>query len=107
MAMNEELKTKWLEALRSGRYEQGRGCLRDLEDKYCCLGVLCDVIDPTKWNLVHSRIDATRYSYYGMIGLPPEDFMQLDLGDQDQLVLMNDRQCKTFTEIADWIETHL
>ena len=30
---------KWLEALRSGEYEQGKGFLKT-EDGYCCLGVL-------------------------------------------------------------------
>ena len=40
--MNEEPKKKWVEALRSGDYEQGR-CAMHREDKFCCLGVLCDV----------------------------------------------------------------
>lgn len=31
---------KWANALRSGKYSQGSGCLCD-EDDYCCLGVLC------------------------------------------------------------------
>lgn len=34
---------KWVAALRSGRYKQGTGYLRDNEDLYCCLGVLCEV----------------------------------------------------------------
>lgn len=41
--MNKEIKEKWLKALRSGDYEQGEECLRK-EEKYCCLGVLCDII---------------------------------------------------------------
>lgn len=42
--MREEVKDKWVEALRSGKYEQGIGYLHDLtNDKFCCLGVLCDV----------------------------------------------------------------
>lgn len=40
--MKADLKAKWLEALRSGKYEQGRGALLD-GGKYCCLGVLCEV----------------------------------------------------------------
>lgn len=40
--MNPELKEKWVAALRSGIYEQGRGYL-SRENKFCCLGVLCDV----------------------------------------------------------------
>lgn len=58
--MRQELKSRWLAALRSGRYAQGRGYLKcrgapeDSPDgKYehkpsegfyfCCLGVLCEV----------------------------------------------------------------
>ena len=42
--MNPEWKTKWLNALRSGEYAQGSGVLRDPEDKFCCLGVLTDLV---------------------------------------------------------------
>jgi len=41
--MNAEIKAKWIEALRSGRYAQGCGRLRRHDDKYCCLGVLCEL----------------------------------------------------------------
>lgn len=44
--MNPEIKALWLEALRSGEYEQGIGALHSYEDGkdyYCCLGVLCDL----------------------------------------------------------------
>ena len=40
MSMNQELKAKWLEALRGGKYEQGKGKF-ELRGKFCCLGVLC------------------------------------------------------------------
>lgn len=42
MAMKPEVKKKWLEALRSGKYKQDRGYLKT-DEGYCCLGVLCDV----------------------------------------------------------------
>jgi hypothetical protein len=42
--MNKEIKAKWLEALRSGRYKQGIGFLRTEENEFCCLGLLCEVI---------------------------------------------------------------
>ena len=42
--MNKELKKKWVAALRSGGYQQGRHVLySEREDTYCCLGVLCDI----------------------------------------------------------------
>lgn len=41
--MKADLKAKWIDALRSGKYEQGRGALLN-DGKYCCLGVLCEVV---------------------------------------------------------------
>ena len=38
--MPQKLKDKWLAALRSGKYKQGTGKLRDDSGGYCCLGVL-------------------------------------------------------------------
>ena len=43
--MNQEIKTKWINALRSGDYEQGQGALKNTDGQYCCLGVLCDLYD--------------------------------------------------------------
>ena len=40
--MNPQVKQKWIDALRSGKYEQGSEKLRGYEG-YCCLGVLCDL----------------------------------------------------------------
>lgn len=40
--MNKEVKEQWIEALKSGRYSQGRKVLRAGND-FCCLGVLCDL----------------------------------------------------------------
>lgn len=40
--MTPELKAKWIAALRSGEYPQGRKRLKS-SDGYCCLGVLCAI----------------------------------------------------------------
>jgi hypothetical protein len=50
-----DIKIKWIDALRSGKYKQGRHCLRNDNNEYCCLGVLCDIIDPTRWHLAPSK----------------------------------------------------
>jgi hypothetical protein len=47
--MNAEIKQKWVAALRSGNYKQTKVCLHNKEG-YCCLGVLCDVINPDAWD---------------------------------------------------------
>lgn len=45
--MKKRVLTKWLKALRSGKYKQGRGALCQIDKKgtesFCCLGVLCDL----------------------------------------------------------------
>ena len=45
--MNEQVKNLWVEALRSGDYQQGRNYLIESETfsnpNYCCLGVLCEL----------------------------------------------------------------
>ena len=50
--MNKELIKKWITALRSGDYKQGKGTLAKIKtnsytgektERYCCLGVLADV----------------------------------------------------------------
>ena len=48
MAMNPEVKAAWLEALRSGEYEQGKEFLCRVlfgKKRYCCLGVLTEVVN--------------------------------------------------------------
>lgn len=98
--MDAELKRKWVEALRSGEYEQGRLKLNS-HGRYCCLGVLCDVAG-LKW---------LRCSELGFI--PAGDHIHQHLvrfgiaNESSDLVDMNDNQGKTFAEIADYIEANL
>lgn len=40
--MKKDVAEKWVAALRSGLYKQGRNALKS-KDGYCCLGVLCDI----------------------------------------------------------------
>lgn len=37
-----EIKSQWLDALRSGKFKKGAKFLC-VKEKYCCLGVLCEV----------------------------------------------------------------
>ena len=41
--MNADIKKLWVEALRSGKYEQGMARLHRASGAFCCLGVLCDL----------------------------------------------------------------
>jgi hypothetical protein len=91
--MDAELKAKWIAALRSGEYPQGRMSLRDGANRHCCLGVLCAVagrdLDP-------AYIDDNY------------DFAETALSKPaaDDLIAMND-DGKSFAEIADYIEQKL
>lgn len=44
MSVNVENMRKWVAALRSGKYKQGKNRLKHA-GRHCCLGVACDVSD--------------------------------------------------------------
>jgi hypothetical protein len=44
--MNPEIKQKWVEALRSGKFKQCRFVLRNDAGEMCCLGVLRELVSP-------------------------------------------------------------
>ncbi len=107
-----DVKKKWLKALRSRKYQQGVGWLRDEKNQFCCIGVLCDTLK-LKWEkhphrdvfMAHDEHDQDPARTRAMpkktrkaIGLSPETEMELmDLNDAE----------RSFEEIADWIEKHL
>jgi hypothetical protein len=43
--IKKEHLTKWVDALRSGKYKQGVNSLKREDGSFCCLGVLQDVLD--------------------------------------------------------------
>jgi hypothetical protein len=119
--MNETVKANriaWLEALRSGKYEQGKEALEQ-DGKFCCLGVACKVLMDRGYP-IDRRVDASgaaHYHYEGRSssGILPRGVNRLlgiysDCGytkNEDYapaLTTMNDRG-RTFAEIADAIET--
>lgn len=119
MTMNPEVKAKWLQALRSGEYQQGQLNLRrKTKDavQFCCLGVLCDVSQQGKWSHRSYRVGEESLCST----LPPSirkwAGINTELTDKDNwphddsaeacLIQMNDNG-KSFVEIADWIERNL
>lgn len=104
-----DLKTKWIEALRSGEYKQGKHSLQK-EDKFCCLGVLCKVMDlPTEDYDVDSDEPYPK-EWIGRSKKIPE-FLQGETDITEALSLMNDgdknQSALSFNEIADYIEEEL
>lgn len=119
--MNPKIKAQWVEALRSGRYQQGDGALRARNNKFCCLGVLCDLHASAVGREWDWDDDGDAYSYGGYSELLPTSVMewaeleddaptvQYDIGGTkctDNLASLND-EGRTFDWIADKIEEQL
>lgn len=102
--MNPDIKSRWIAALRSGEYKQGRKRLRHA-GRYCCLGVLCEI----------AKNEGVVDDYYkGPAGLPipVREWGRLD--DCDPFIAphlsateANDSGRYSFTDIANLIEEHL
>jgi hypothetical protein len=113
--MNPEIKQKWTDALRSGDYKQGRACLRSIDDRYCCLGVLCDVIG-LEWHLNnnHKTFFTISFDSQDWDAYLPEtlcNLLNLKRKDREDLMNMNDgvggSTPKSFEQIANYIEENL
>lgn len=110
----------WIDALRSGEYEQGSGALQTRDGKFCCLGVLCDVYrketgDGAWVNDVDSKPFKTDNGMYGGAYPPVRVYVWLgveyiDLGTVEGIygpvmpVVANDTLRWTFDQIADALE---
>lgn len=112
--MNLEIKAKWLEGLRSGKYQQGERYLRHRKtvngtcsDYWCCLGVLCDILAPEKWGNTSGR--DVIVSHEGHQGYPAKHLAEragLQPDVFSQLARLNDHGTP-FAEIAAMIERDL
>ena len=53
LKLSASLKARWVKALRSGKFKQSTGTLKDVNNSgdvvgYCCLGVLCAISKPVR-----------------------------------------------------------
>lgn len=99
-------KTKWIKALRSGKYEQGTNHLKS-EGKYCCLGVACHIAGAT--GLKDKNYILNDYDFNSIIksiNKVPK-VLHGDGGVPDVLASLNDSLKCTFNQIADFIEKEL
>lgn len=112
--MNQQVKEKWLSALRSGDYQQTQLKLHT-DDGFCCLGVLCDLYGKehnVEWNLVEDE-DHNYYMFQDKKAcLPPSVVEWAGVESRNPVICetplaeLND-DGSTFNEIADLIEKHL
>lgn len=118
--MDQQIKAKWLEALRSGKYQQTSDNLRN-EEGFCCLGVLCDISGLADW--VPSVLEPGTYAYFsaglvlpvevqewaGLTLTNPDVVQEIDEEGEEHwntLTELNDDGYR-FAEIADFIEASL
>lgn len=121
MGVNKENMVLWVEGLRSGKYSQGRGSLRQVEAdgvKHCCLGVACEVA------LASGGVELTVSTHRGCDSfdgecgvLPPVVRQWLGVEDPDPALFSpddgivhclsaNDTLGMTFEQIADGLERY-
>lgn len=131
--MKSEIKQKWVEALRSDKYAQGKFRLYD-GTNYCCLGILCELYlkeTGETWGPLDDHISDGTDKYYidgesevlpGVVGewagvngsgvdgsglevvIPlPEPEQTMKVG----IISLNDDLDYTFPQIADLIEAQL
>ena len=131
-SINKELVRQWVEALRSGKYKQGRSALRNIDNEFCCLGVLCDISKDTlnlDWELnniydpeiytmdrnggvlpdkVWNYLGREATDYKVQISLTnsklPSSIVDGYLGNSLYLITLNDVYKLSFEQIADIIE---
>lgn len=101
--MNKIVIREWVDALRSGEYEQGTGQL-SRDGEYCCLGVLCELAH--KKGLLDKDIDS----------LGSGNVIYTDGDDRDEMMPpvsirrwagIDDWTVEREDEDEDWVETEL
>ena len=134
--MNKAIARRWVRALRSGKYKQGRSYLKQKTAKgdlrYCCLGVLCELYQAERArkgqrkltvkvefnDLVFDRVflfktpGSARDGEYGALPLPVMRWAGMrshlgDYGDGAALTIDNDTHRKSFRRIATVIEKNV
>lgn len=97
--MHPAWKDAWVHNLRSGNYNQGVGRLVYTDEwqghvnkEYCALGVLVDT--------VNGKVED-----FSLTGV--RDTVGLEVTAANMVIYLNDQACADFSQIADWIESHL
>lgn len=112
--MKKELKERWITALRSGDYVQTHDCLQD-QHGWCCLGVLCNIVDGTQWVEPDESYEGSvqEYDYdFGSVvvsDMPPSGWLEnlgLPYDVARNLADQNDNGVQ-FVEIAKYIEENV
>lgn len=122
MAVNTDNVRKWVDALRSGEYDQTSGGLRRVDADgnatgFCCLGVACEISGLGRWSDNGMSYVADEYRSASYMPGPVRDWLGLDSDDPllndvkyDDTPFtasaseLNDTYDRSFGDIADAIE---
>ena len=108
-AQIEENRENLIKALESGDYKKGRTLLRTVDDEYCCLGVMCEVIGMKS----ELNLEETTWMYQGLSSAAPKKVMQefglySEFGDtidnKESLVNINDEN-DTFQPVIEALKS--
>ncbi len=109
--MKKDIALKWIKALRSGKFKQGKHALCEVKgktSKYCCLGVLCHILKTPYTKDGELKIYEASQGF-----LPSTVTRQVGIKNINPMLLngeyltdMNDVGGKSFKEIANVIEDH-
>jgi hypothetical protein len=102
--MNPDIKQKWVEALRSGKFKQCRKVLRNDAGEMCCLGVLREIVSPGDTSSRNGTNELPTEDFLNSVGLSNkhDDYRQ----EASYYASENDGGC-SFDEIAGEIEKNL
>jgi len=102
--MNKENVSKWIEALRSGKYKQCKWVLKCEssigEEKFCAIGLACEVFDNSKW----LRVGGGLFNYDNVQSTV--EWLNTDLAHINDVRHMNDSG-ESFDSIANFLENLL
>lgn len=98
--MDNRIKDQWASALESGDYQQIQGAMR-VEDKFCPLGVLCNLHAQVFGGIAQDQKEKSMYMGhtadlpYGVL-----HWSGLEDEQEDLIIDWNDRKRLSFQEIA-------
>jgi hypothetical protein len=113
--LNKAVTEQWIQALTSGEYQQGRQFLKGPNNRYCCMGVLCDLYQkthPSEGRWIEEEFKISRFTVsvggFGEEYYPPIPVQSwAGLSSMTKLARMNDDMGMTFAEIAGWLTEQL
>jgi hypothetical protein len=111
--MNKGRVQKLIAALRSGEYAQGKEKLRPTADKFCCLGVACDVYRKEvggEWDGLRFRLPHADTTHVNYLPVSVKEWFGFSSENPTvagrPLAYLND-EGSSFSQIADALEQEL